>query len=176
MFACERLGVVPDLLTAAKSMAGGLPLAAVVGRASIMNSVGKGGVGSTFAGNPIACAAALESIGILERLVAAGRPDAIGERIRERMLRLQKELPRLGEVRGLGAMQAIELVRDPQTKAPAADETRAVLAAARERGVLLLSAGTYGNVVRFLTPLSIADEVLDEGLAITEQALRRVLT
>jgi 4-aminobutyrate aminotransferase/(S)-3-amino-2-methylpropionate transaminase len=174
MFACERLGVVPDLLTAAKSVAGGLPLGAVVGRAEVMSSVLPGGVGGTFAGNPIACAAALAAIAMLEELVKSGRPDAIGGRIADRLLALAGRFPLIGDVRGLGAMQAIELVRDRRSKEPADRETGAVLQAARDRGLLLLSAGTYGNVIRFLTPLSISDEALDEGLAILEEALGAV--
>jgi 4-aminobutyrate aminotransferase/(S)-3-amino-2-methylpropionate transaminase len=174
MFACERLGVVPDLLAAAKSIAGGLPLGAVVGRAEVMSAVGPGGVGGTFAGNPVACAAALGAVATLEELVKSGRPDAIGGRIADRLRSLASRLPLIGEVRGLGAMQAIELVRDRRSKEPADRETAAVLAAARDRGLLLLSAGTYGNVIRFLTPLSISDEALDEGLAILEEALGTV--
>jgi len=162
MFASERLGVVPDLMTVAKSIAGGLPLAGVVGRAKIMDSVPPGGVGGTFAGNPVSCAAALAAIAILEDLVARGRPDAIGQRIGERMHALSKKVPIIRDVRGLGAMQAIELAGADTTK---------ILAAARDRGLLLLSAGTYNNVIRFLAPLSISDEALDEGLTIFEAAI-----
>lgn len=171
LFGCERLGVVPDLLTAAKSIAGGLPLAAVVGRASIMDSVTPGGLGGTYAGNPVACAAALEAIALLEQEVRSGRPEAIGRLLSERLLRLQAQSPLIGEVRGLGPMQAIELVRDRTTKEPAASETAGILAAARARGVLLLSAGTYGNVLRFLAPLTISDDALDEGLSALEAAI-----
>jgi 4-aminobutyrate aminotransferase/(S)-3-amino-2-methylpropionate transaminase len=172
MFACERLGIVPDLLATAKSIAGGLPLGAVVGRADVMASVHPGGLGGTFAGNPVACAAALESISILEQLIKKGRPEAVGVRIHERMSRIARELPLIGDVRGLGAMQAIELVRDPATREPATAETSAIAAAARARGVLLLSAGTFSNVIRFLAPLSISDEHLEEGLAVVEACLR----
>jgi 4-aminobutyrate aminotransferase/(S)-3-amino-2-methylpropionate transaminase len=175
MFASEQLGLEPDLMTIAKSIAGGLPLAAVVGRASIMNAVPPGGVGGTFGGNPIACAAALASIAILESAVRAGRPAAVGVRTRARLDAWQRELPIVGAIRGLGAMLAVELVRDRRARTPADAETRAVIAYARDRGVLLLPAGTYGNVVRFLFPLTITDEELDEGLDVVEDALRAVV-
>src|SRR5262249_13065595 len=162
MFASERLGVAPDLMTVAKSIAGGLPLAGVVGRAKIMDSVPPGGVGGTFAGNPVSCAAALAAIAILEDLVARGRPDAIGQRIRERMLGLAKKVSIIREVRGLGAMQAIELAGGGTTKK---------LAAPRDRRPLLLSAGTSHHAIPFPGPLSISDEALEEGLAIFEHAV-----
>ena len=172
LFGCERHGLVPDLVTLAKSVAGGLPLAAVVGRAAIMDAVPAGGLGGTFAGNPVSCAAALSALDILVRTVFAGRPEVIGQRISAHFTALAAEVPLIGEVRGLGAMQAIELVRDRVTKEPADRETAAVIARARAAGVLLLSAGTYGNVLRFLVPLTISDEALAEGLAVVEQALR----
>jgi 4-aminobutyrate aminotransferase/(S)-3-amino-2-methylpropionate transaminase len=174
MFACENHGLVPDLMTVAKSLAGGLPLAAVVGRASVMDSVTPGGLGGTYAGNPVACAAALQAMNILVREVDSGRPAIVGEKLSERLRALQLEVPLIGEVRGLGAMQAIELVRDRHTKEPATAETGAVLAAARARGVLLLSAGTWGNVIRFLGPLTITDEALEEGLSVVAEVLRGV--
>jgi len=173
MFASERLGLRPDLVTAGKSIAGGLPLAAVVGRAPIMDAIPPGGVGGTFAGNPVACAAALEAIRLLETEVASGRPEAMGRRIGDRMRAVARAVDLVGDVRGLGAMQAIELVRDRSTREPAVGETARVIAEARARGVLLLAAGTYGNVVRFLPPLTAPDDLLDEGLAVVEEALRR---
>jgi 4-aminobutyrate aminotransferase/(S)-3-amino-2-methylpropionate transaminase len=172
LFASERLGLRPDLVTVAKSIAGGLPLAAVVGRAQIMDAIAPGGVGGTFAGNPVACAAALEAIRLLEAEVASGRPEALGRRIADRMRAVARQVDLVGDVRGLGAMQAIELVRDRTTREPAVAETRRVIAEARARGVLLLAAGTYGNVVRFLPPLTAPDDLLDEGLAAVEEALR----
>jgi 4-aminobutyrate aminotransferase/(S)-3-amino-2-methylpropionate transaminase len=174
MFACERVGLKPDLVTMAKSLAGGLPLAAVVGRAAIMDAIPPGGVGGTFAGNPISCAAALETLAILEEELASGRPERWGQHIRQRMEAIARDVALVGEVRGLGAMQAIELVRDRKTRAPAPDETRQVLAEARDRGVLLLSAGTHRNVVRFLPPLTTPPDLLDEGLAVIEESLRAV--
>jgi 4-aminobutyrate aminotransferase/(S)-3-amino-2-methylpropionate transaminase len=174
MFACENHGLSPDLLTLAKSVAGGLPLSAVVGRAAIMDAVPKGGLGGTYAGNPVACAAALKAIEVLCQLVASGRPAAIGESVRERLLALKSSVALIGEVRGLGPMLAVELVRNRRTRQPATEETAAAVAAARQRGVLLLSAGTYGNVIRFLFPLTISDAALDEGLAVVEEVLREL--
>jgi 4-aminobutyrate aminotransferase/(S)-3-amino-2-methylpropionate transaminase len=174
MFACQRLGLVPDLLVLAKSIAGGFPLAAVVGRAEVMAAVRPGGLGGTYGGNPMGCAAALAALAILEELCARGRPEAIGQRLERELRRLESRFPLVGEVRGLGAMQAIELVRDRRTKEPADRETAEVVAAARERGLLLLSAGTYGNVVRFLAPLTITDSELDEGLSILEESLAAI--
>jgi 4-aminobutyrate aminotransferase/(S)-3-amino-2-methylpropionate transaminase len=174
MFASEQLGLEPDLMTVAKSLAGGLPLAAVIGRAGIMNAIPVGGVGGTFGGNPIACAAALASMAVLERAVSAGRPAAIGVRVRARLETWQQELPRVGCIRGLGSILAVELVRDRRTRTPADVETKAAVSRARDRGVLLIPAGTYGNVLRFLFPLSIADDELDEGLDVVEEALRVV--
>ena len=174
VFASQQLDFVPDLTTVAKSIAGGLPLSAVVGRASIFDSVHVGGLGGTFAGNPVSCAAALATLSILEAEIAAGRPQALGEKLRARLLTWQKKHALVGDVRGLGAMQAMELVRDPTTKTPADTETKALITAARERGVLLLSAGTYGNVIRFLMPLTIDDATLNEGLDVVEAALATV--
>lgn len=171
MFATEQLGFVPDLTTVAKSIAGGLPLSGVVGRASIFDSVPAGGLGGTFAGNPVSCAAALATLTVLEREIAAGRPKALGEKLRAKLEGWKAKHSIIGDVRGLGAMMAIELVRDRTTKVPADTECKAVIAAARDKGVLLLSAGSYGNVVRFLMPLTIEDAVLDEGLAVVEACL-----
>ena len=174
MWACEGLGLRPDLMTVAKSIAGGLPLAAVVGRAPIMDAVPEGGLGGTFAGNPVACAAALEAMALLWREVYSGRPAALGRRVFERLRKLQSEVPLIGEVRGLGAMLAIELIRDRVTKEPATTETTAIINAARDHGLLLLSAGTYGNVIRFHFPLTIQDDALDEGLSVLEQTMKAV--
>ncbi|HET6150413.1 MAG TPA: 4-aminobutyrate--2-oxoglutarate transaminase [Polyangia bacterium] len=172
MFASQQLDMRPDLMTVAKSIAGGLPLAGVVGRATIMDAIPPGGTGGTFGGNPVACAAALQAMALLETEIASGRPAAVGRRIQERMQRIARDVPLIGDVRGLGPMQAIELVRDRTTREPAATETLQVIAEARARGVLLLSAGTHGNVVRFLVPLTVPDDLLDEGLDVIEQALR----
>jgi len=172
MFASERVGLQPDLVTCAKSIAGGLPLAGVVGNAKVMNSTPVGGVGGTFAGNPVACAAAIETIAVLEKEIASGRPNALGEKVHAFLKSIDS--PLIGEVRGLGPMQAMELVKDKSTKEPAEAETKAILTAAREKGLLLLSAGTYGNVIRLLFPLTIEDAALDEGLAILAAAVKAV--
>jgi 4-aminobutyrate aminotransferase/(S)-3-amino-2-methylpropionate transaminase len=175
MFASERLGLVPDLVTMAKSIAGGLPLSAVVGRAPLMDAVQVGGLGGTFAGNPVACAAALAALAVLEREIASGRPNALGEKVGAVLRRLAERHPAIGEVRGAGAMQAFELVKDRAGREPAPDAARAILAAARERGLLLLTAGTYANVIRLLFPITLEDAALAEGLAILEAAVAAAL-
>jgi 4-aminobutyrate aminotransferase/(S)-3-amino-2-methylpropionate transaminase len=172
MFACEHLGVVPDLMTMAKSLAGGLPLSAVVGRASVIDSVPGGGLGGTYAGNPIACAAALATIRVLEEWVRSGQAQSLGSAISDRLHKLSS--PLIGEVRGIGAMQAVELVKDARSKEPASQEVAQIIAMARSRGLLLLAAGTYSNVIRFLIPLGISNAELDEGLTIFEEALAAV--
>jgi 4-aminobutyrate aminotransferase / (S)-3-amino-2-methylpropionate transaminase / 5-aminovalerate transaminase len=171
MFAIEHVGIEPDLMTLAKSMGAGMPLAAVVGRASLMDTIQPGGVGGTYGGNPVACAAALEAIEIIERLVSSGHAAQLGARLRERLDRMAARHVIIGDVRGVGAMQAIELVRDRTTREPAAPETSALVAAVRTRGVLLFPAGTYGNVVRFLMPLTTTFDELDEGLDVVDAAL-----
>ncbi|HEY6811018.1 MAG TPA: 4-aminobutyrate--2-oxoglutarate transaminase [Propionibacteriaceae bacterium] len=169
MFACELFGVVPDLIVTAKGIAGGLPLAAVTGRAEIMDAAHVGGLGGTYGGNPVACAAALAAMETIraENLVARG---AEIERIMlERLHRMQAEDNRIGDVRGRGAMIAIELVhRDSSDPDPGF--AAAVATAARENGVIVLTCGTYGNVLRFLPPLTISDELLNEGLGVLADA------
>jgi 4-aminobutyrate aminotransferase/(S)-3-amino-2-methylpropionate transaminase len=164
MFACEHYGIEPDLITVAKSLAGGLPLAAVVGKAEIMDAPEPGGLGGTFAGNPIACAAALEVLEIMDDAFLA-RARAIGKRIAAALHALKDEFSQVGDVRGLGAMMAMEL----PAKAPE------VVAAARERGLLLLLAG-HRDVIRVLVPLVVGDDELDEGLAILRAAMHDVFT
>jgi 4-aminobutyrate aminotransferase/(S)-3-amino-2-methylpropionate transaminase len=174
MFACERFGVEPDLLLLAKSMAGGLPLAAVVGRAEIMDAIAPGGVGGTFAGNPIACAAALKAIARIKEIVDSGAAERLGAHLRARLDRLAAAHPLIGDVRGLGAMQAIELVRHRDTKEPAPRETADIVRRARAHGLLLFPAGTYSNVIRFLMPLTMPIEALDEGLDVLEAAIGEI--
>ncbi|MEW5848253.1 MAG: 4-aminobutyrate--2-oxoglutarate transaminase [Myxococcota bacterium] len=171
LFAVEHHGVEPDLMTMAKSMAGGFPVAAVVGRAHIMDCVDPGALGGTYAGNPMACAAALANIQVIEEQKLVERSQKLGARLRERLLQLQEKHKLIGDVRGVGSMLAIELVKDRATRAPATDETAKVVAESRNRGLLLLSTGTYGNVIRFLMPLTIEDAHLDEGLAVLDTAL-----
>jgi 4-aminobutyrate aminotransferase/(S)-3-amino-2-methylpropionate transaminase len=159
----------------AKSIAGGLPLSAVVGRAEVMDRTPPGGLGGTFAGNPVACAAAVAAIAVLEREIASGRPSALGDKVAAHLRRLAGRHPKIGEVRGAGPMQAFELVEDPASKRPAPDLTRAIITAARDRGLLLLTAGTYANVVRLLFPLTITDAELDEGLSILAASVAAAL-
>jgi 4-aminobutyrate aminotransferase-like enzyme len=175
MFAMEHFDVEPDLVTVAKSIAAGLPLSAVIGRAEIMDGAHAGAIGGTYIGNPVAQAAALAVLDVFadENLVA--RANVVGDRIRERMLSWQARWAQIGDVRGLGAMLAIELVRDPATKEPAPDLAAETIRGALERGVILLKAGLHGNCIRVLCPLTIEDAVLDEALEAWEDALASVL-
>ena len=161
MFACSHEGVVPDLITAAKGIAGGLPLAAVTGRAEIMDAPHVGGLGGTYGGNPVACAAALGAIRTLEQDDLAGRAAAIGSVLSARLTALAEKFPVIGDVRGRGAMAAVELVTDRDTKTPAAEATQAVAKHCHANGVVVLTCGTYGNVLRFLPPLVMPDHLLD---------------
>ena len=170
MFASELFGIVPDLITTAKGIAGGMPLAAVTGRAEIMDATHGGGLGGTYGGNPVACAAALASIDAFENDGLLERAREIGGFLRARLESLQASDPRIGEVRGRGAMIAVEFV-DPATKAPDAALTAAVAKAAIADGVIVLTCGTYGNVIRFLPPLTIGAELLHEGLDVVAAAL-----
>lgn len=179
LFACERYGLTPDLIVTAKSLSGGLPLAAVTGRAEIMDAPIPGALGGTFGGNPVCCEAALAVIEMFEKgsngsLNLAQRANEIGERFQARARQWQARFPLIGDVRGLGAMQAMELVRSAQTREPAAAETREVLSRCLSKGLVTLSAGTFGNVIRFLAPLVITNEQLDEGLEVLEAALMEV--
>ena len=173
MFAAQHHGIEPDLVTMAKSLAGGMPISAVTGRAEVMDSVQVGGLGGTYGGNPLACAAAIANIAQVEALGLAGRAEQIGDRLRQRLEALQRRDRRIGEIRGLGAMMAAELVEDRETRAPARALTAAVVNRCVEQGVILISAGTFGNVLRFLVPLVITDEQLDEGIEVIERALLR---
>jgi len=169
MFAVEEEGVVPDMVVTAKGIAGGLPLAAVTGRADVMDSVHASGLGGTYGGNPIACAAALGAMETMaeENLVARARH--IGEILGSSLRDLAKKYPVIGEVRGRGAMQAIELV-EPGTKNPNTAAMNAVVKYCQSQGVLVLTAGTYSNVVRFLPPLVITDELLKDALSVLDDA------
>ncbi|MBC7298536.1 MAG: 4-aminobutyrate--2-oxoglutarate transaminase [Demequina sp.] len=170
MFASEVLGIVPDLITTAKGIAGGLPLAAVTGRAEIMDATHVGGLGGTYGGNPIACAAALAAIDAFEHDGLVERAREIGDLVLRRLAAMQAADPRVGDVRGKGAMVAIELV-EPATGEPDAALAGAVAKSAIAQGVIVLTCGTYGNVIRFLPPLSIGDDLLNEGLDVVEAAL-----
>jgi 4-aminobutyrate aminotransferase/(S)-3-amino-2-methylpropionate transaminase len=172
-FACEDEGVVPDLITTAKGIAGGLPLAAVTGRAEIMDAAHVGGLGGTYGGNPVACAAALGAIETMKELDLNARARRIGDIMTPRLRAMQEKFPVIGEVRGRGAMIAIELV-EPGTKEPNAAATGAVARACHAAGLVVLTCGTYGNVLRFLPPLVIGEDLLNEGLDIVEEALAGV--
>jgi 4-aminobutyrate aminotransferase/(S)-3-amino-2-methylpropionate transaminase len=171
MFACEHAGIEPDLLTTAKSLGGGFPLAAVTGKAGVMDSTGPSGVGGTYGGNPISVAAALAVLDVVEKEHLVERAVEIGVLVTARLTEMQSRDARIGDVRGLGAMCAIELVRDAATKEPAPDLTRAVLQECARRGLVILSCGTEGNVVRCLVPLTASDEIVNEGLQILDDSL-----
>jgi len=171
MFAIEHYGVEPDLMTVAKSIAAGLPLSAVLGKAEIMDAAQDGAIGGTYVGNPVAQAAALAVLDVIEDEGLVDRSAAIGETIRARMEGWQERWPAVGDVRGLGAMLAIELVEDRATKRPAAEPATAIVEAAMNRGLLLLKAGLYSNCIRVLVPLVITDGELGEALGVWEDAL-----
>jgi len=175
MFAMEHFDVEPDLLIVAKSLGGGLPLSGVVGRAEIMNDPHPGAIGGTFIGNPVALAAALAVLDVFEEDDLVARAVTAGNTIQGRMLEWKARWPQIGDVRGLGAMLAIELVVEAETKEPAPELVNAVVDAALQRGVILLKAGVYGNCIRVLCPLSISDGELEEGLSAWEDALASVL-
>ncbi|TQK31814.1 4-aminobutyrate--2-oxoglutarate transaminase [Arthrobacter sp. SLBN-53] len=170
MFACEHEGIDPDLIVTAKGIADGLPLSAVTGRAEIMDAPHVSGLGGTYGGNPIACAAALATIETIETDGLVARAGAIERLMKDRLHRMQADDDRIGDVRGRGAMIAVELVKSGGTE-PDADLTKALCAAAHAKGVIVLSCGTYGNVLRFLPPLAISDELLNEALDILAEAL-----
>jgi len=171
VWAIDAYGIEPDLLVSGKSLGGGLPLAGVTGTASVMDAVDPGGLGGTFGGNPVACAAGIAVLDEVSTPAFRARAEQIGKRLRARLDQLDERIPQIGEVRGIGPMLALELVRDPATKEPAPELALATTAGARERGLILLSCGLYGNVLRILVPLVAADEELDRGLDLLEEAL-----
>jgi 4-aminobutyrate aminotransferase/(S)-3-amino-2-methylpropionate transaminase len=173
-FAIEHSGVVPDLITVAKSMAGGYPLAGVIGRADIMDAMEPGGLGGTYGGNPIACAAALAAIDAIENEGLLARSTAMGETFKKRLAEIgARSAPyRFWDIRGLGAMVAVEFVTDFDTAKPDAAFTKRVIAHALQRGLLLLSCGMHGNALRIMVPLTASDAIVDEGLAILEAAVQ----
>jgi 4-aminobutyrate aminotransferase/(S)-3-amino-2-methylpropionate transaminase len=174
MFALEHAGVEADLMTVAKSIAGGVPLSGVVGKAAIMDAPPAGGLGGTFAGSPLACAAALAVLDVIEQEELCDRARVLGTQIMTRLKAMQVKSPAIGEVRGLGSMIAIELVKNRRADQPDADLTRALVQAAAARGLVILSCGVYGNVVRLLAPLTISEALLNEGLDVLEAALADV--
>lgn len=174
MFACEHYGIEPDMVVTAKSLGGGLPLAAVTGRAEIMDAPGVGGLGGTFAGNPMACAAANAVLDAFEQRDLLDRANCIGERFEKRARKWADRFELIGDIRGLGAMRALELVKSRETREPAADQTKQIAKYCYEHGVITITAGTYGNVIRLLMPLVISNEQIDEGLDVVEAALASV--
>ena len=170
MFACEHEGIEPDLICTAKGIADGLPLSAVTGRAEIMDAPHPSGLGGTFGGNPVACAAALAAIETIEADGLVARAHQIERLMKDRLLALQAADDRIGDVRGRGAMIAVEFVK-PGSAEPDAALTEALAAAAHAAGVIVLTAGTFGNVLRFLPPLTISDELLVEGLDVVAELL-----
>jgi 4-aminobutyrate aminotransferase/(S)-3-amino-2-methylpropionate transaminase len=174
LFASEQYGIEPDLIVTAKSLGGGLPLAAVTGRAEIMDAPGPGGLGGTFAGNPLSCAAALAVLDLFERENLLARANELGERFQRRARDWQRRWPIIGDVRGLGGMRAIELVQSQESKTPATDETKAITKYCYEHGLITITAGTYSNVIRVLVPLVATDAQMDEGLDVLESAIATV--
>lgn len=170
LFAVEHYDIVPDLLVTGKSIASGMPLAAVTGPEEIMKSPQPGGMGGTYSGNPLACAAALETIKMIADPGFLERADNIGKRIRNRLELIAAQTELIGDIRGLGPMLAVELVTDQTQKTPAAEETIKLRQAALQRGLIILPAGLHFNCIRFLPPLIISDEMIDEGMAVLEQA------
>ena len=173
MFACEHEGVVPDLIATAKGIAGGMPLAAVTGRAELMDAPHASGLGGTYGGNPVACAAALATLATIRSEGLVERAAAIGELVLPRLRAIQEQDPRIGDVRGRGAMLAVEFVR-PGSAEPDPATTKAVAAAAHQAGLIVLTCGSWGNVVRLLPPLAIGDDLLVEGLDVLADAIRSV--
>jgi len=171
VWAIEHYDTEPDLLVSGKSLGGGLPLAAVTGRAEVMDAPDPGGLGGTFGGNPVACAAALAVLDEVASDDFRARAQELGAHIRTKLEELAGRIDQVGDVRGIGPMLALELVTDRDTKEPAADVTKRTTEAARERGLILLSCGTLGNVIRILVPLVISDDDLARGLEILEESL-----
>jgi 4-aminobutyrate aminotransferase/(S)-3-amino-2-methylpropionate transaminase len=171
LFAMEHYDIEPDLTTLAKSLAGGFPLAAVVGKANIMDAPVTGGLGGTFAASPVSCAAALAVIEVIEREKLAQRANEVGSRLLRKLKHMQERFACIGDVRGLGAMVAIELVKNRDPHAPDADLTKALVQRCAQNGLVILSCGVYGNVIRFLMPLTASDAIIDEGLQILERSL-----
>ena len=174
MFASERYGIEPDLIVTAKSLGGGLPLAAVTGRAEIMDAPAPGGLGGTFAGNPLSCVAAIAVLDLFKDENLLTRANELGDRFQRRAREWQRRWPIVGDVRGLGGMQAIELVKSQETKTPAAEETKQITQYCYEHGLITITAGSYSNVIRILVPLVATNEQMDEGLGVLESALAAV--
>lgn len=174
LFAVEHYNIAPDLIVTAKSLAAGMPLAAVTGKAEVMDGPHPGGLGGTYSGNPLACVAAVEAINMIREPAFLERANQIGARIREHLMDLQAEIPLIGDVRGLGAMMLTELVKDRDLKTPASDETLQLTTECFKRGLIAIRAGLFSNCIRFLPPLNITDEQVDEGMGVIAEAIRVV--
>jgi 4-aminobutyrate aminotransferase/(S)-3-amino-2-methylpropionate transaminase len=173
MFACQNYGLEPDLIVMAKSLAAGFPLSAVTGRAEIMDSSQIGGLGGTYAGNAISCEAAIAAIEFMERENIAARARKIGEIVGHKFRQFQEMYPSVGEIRGLGAMMALEFVKNRESKEPDKDLTNNIVRRSYESGLILIAAGTFGNVIRTLMPLVILEDQLQEGLEVLEYAIKQ---
>ena len=171
MFAIEHYDVVPDIIVMAKSIAGGLPLSAITGRADVMDHPQLGGLGGTYAGNPLACRAGLAVLEQFEKKNLLARAEEIGKKVMERFKEFYEKYPVVGDIRGLGAMVGMEMVANRETKEPATALTKHLVAKCREKGLLMISAGTYSNIIRPLMPLVITDEQLDQGISIIDESL-----
>jgi 4-aminobutyrate aminotransferase/(S)-3-amino-2-methylpropionate transaminase len=174
LFAIDHWGIAPDMITTAKSLAGGLPLSAVTGRAEIMNAAHPGGLGGTYGGNPLACRAALAVLDIFANDGLLTQAEELGRKLQQRFASLHEKYELIGEVRGKGPMLALELVRDRETREPAGDEAKKLTKLCYDKGLIILSCGTYGNVIRFLMPLVISDAQLESGLTILEESLAEI--
>ncbi|MED1091784.1 4-aminobutyrate--2-oxoglutarate transaminase [Bacillus paramycoides] len=174
LFAMDHFGVAPDLMTFSKSIAAGMPLSAITGRAELMDASGPGQLGGTFSGSPVACVAALAVLDVIEEENLVKRAIEIGERMMKVFNSWKDKYELIGDVRGIGAMTAIELVKDRETKEPATEEVKAIMKETHSKGVITISAGIYSNVLRFLPPLVITDEQLEEGLTIIEAAIAKL--
>ena len=172
LFACEHYGIVPDLMTIGKSLGAGLPIAAVVGKAEIIDAAHPGGLGGTYSGSPLACVGAIEALKVLGSAEFLARANEVGRQIRTHLEQLQAKYPQLiGDVRGLGPMLAIEIVKDPQTKAPDMATTGAINTETLKRGLITIRAGLYSNCVRFLPPLNITDEQIEEAMGVLDESI-----
>jgi 4-aminobutyrate aminotransferase / (S)-3-amino-2-methylpropionate transaminase / 5-aminovalerate transaminase len=175
MFASTRLGLEPDLVTMAKSLTGGLPLAAVTGRSAVMDAPGIGGLGGTFAGSPVACEAALAVLDLIEKENLCNRANHLGEMFQKRAKTWQSKWELIGEVRGMGAMQALELVRSKHTREPAPEETKKISQRCYENGLITITAGSYSNIIRLLMPIVITDDQMNEAMNVMEAAITTVV-
>jgi 4-aminobutyrate aminotransferase/(S)-3-amino-2-methylpropionate transaminase len=171
LFAIEHYGIVPDLITTAKSLGAGMPISAVTGRADVLDAAHTGGVGGTYGGNPVACAAAIEAIETIRRPEFLRRAAEIGRLLSRRLESWREKFLLVGDVRGLGPMQLLELVRDRKTKEPAPEETLAIIKRAASKGLILIRAGLYSNCIRLMPPLMADDALYDEGLDVLESAI-----